>query len=345
MEQMNDINQNNIINSSLLRRTHNEVSINSPQRKILDSIIGFYYKNGNSDFDEKIQIINLINLLTPNYSMIKIDNETKDPLYYIEGEEKIIKLVTYDFKLINVRIPCSISKRDLYSIAWPYKTLFSSEIMLVHNNNILKEDESSIDNIQNEDIITIIESIVFPDDSYYNNLIQNNRNEEMINVCFKDNNNSDFILYLEFPKNVTINELQKAFYLKFGYNKANMNLYNYSYNSLNDYNDKKVYELFIFTIYFRIAGEGLLGTYIQTFGKVINVEIEYALNHEIMHQTTQIGLLNTCKDLINYIEASLSDSSLKIKRMYLNKKEVNINEIKSLASLGINNDCVCFVEF
>ena len=345
MEQMNDIDQNNIINSSLLRRTHNEVSINSPQRKILDSIIGFYYKNGNSDFDEKIQIINLINLLTPNYSMIKIDNETKDPLYYIEGEEKIIKLVTYDFKLINVRIPCSISKRDLYSIAIPYKTLFCSEIMLVHNNNILKEDESSIDNIQNEDIITIIESIVFPDDSYYNNLIQNNRNEEMINVCFKDNNNSDFILYLEFPKNVTVNELQKAFYLKFGYNKTNMNLYNYSYNSLNDYNDKKVYELFIFTIYFRIAGEGLLGTYIQTFGKVINVEIEYTLNHEIVHQTTQIGLLNTCNDLINYIEESLSDSSLKIKRIYLNKKEVNINEIKSLSSLGINNDCACFVEF
>ena len=216
--------------------------------------------------------------------------------------------------------------------------------MLVHNNNILKEDESSIDNIQNEDIITIIESIVFPDDSYYNNLIQNNRNEEMINVCFKDNN-TDLTLYLEFPKNATINELQKAFYLKYGYNRANMSLYDYTYHSLNDYNNKKVYELFIFTIYFRIAGDGLLGTYIQTFGKVINVEVGFVLNNQIVHQTAPIGLLNTCKDLINYIEASLSDSSLKIKRIFLNKKEVNINEIKSLGSLGINNDCVCFVEF
>ena len=217
--------------------------------------------------------------------------------------------------------------------------------MLVHNNNILKEDESSIDNIQNEDIITIIESIVFPDDSYYNNLIQNNRNEEMFNVCFKDNNNTDFSFCLEFPKNISINELQKAFYLKFGYNKANLKLYNYSQHSLDDYNNKKVYELFVFTIYFRIAGDGLLGTYIQTFGKVINVEVGFVLNNQIVHQTAPIGLLNTCKDLINYIEASLSDSSLKIKRIFLNKKDVNINEIKSLASLGINNDCVCFVEF
>ena len=124
-----------------------------------------------------------------------------------------------------------------------------------------------------------------------------------------------------------------------------MSLYDYTYHSLNDYNNKKVYELFIFTIYFRIAGEGVLGTYIQTFGKVINVETEYTLDNEIVKQTTQIGLLNTCKDLINYIEAGLSGISLKIKRIYLNKKEVNINEIKSLASLGINNDCACFVEF
>ena len=321
MEQMNNINQNNNINSNLLKRIHNEVSINSPQRKILDSIIEFYYKNGNSDFDEKIQIINLINLLTPNYSKIKIDNETKDPLYYIEGEEKYIKFITCDFKLINVRIPSSICKRDLYSIALSYKTLFCSEIMLVHNNNILKEDESSIDNIENEDIIIIIESIVFPDDSYYNNLIQNNRNEEMINVCFKDNN-TNLTLYLEFPKNATINELQKAFYLKYGYNRANISLYDYTYPSLNDYNNKKVYELFIFTIYFRIAGEGVLGTYIQTFGKVINVKTEYTLDNEIVKQTTQIRLLNTCKDLIKYIEAGLSGSLLKIKRLYLNKKKL-----------------------
>jgi hypothetical protein len=254
--------------------------------------------------------------------MIKNDNETKDPLYYIEGEEKYIKFVNYDFKLINVRIPSSITKRDLYSIALSYKTLFSSEIMLVHNNNILKEDESSIDNIQNEDIITIIESIVFPDDSYYNNLIQNNRNEEMFNVCFKDNNNTDFTFCLEFPKNISINELQKAFYLKFGYNKANLKLYNYSHHSLDDYNNKKVYELFVFTIYFRIAGEGVLGTYIQTFGKVINVKTEYTLDNEIVKQTTQIRLLNTCKDLIKYIEAGLSGSLLKIKRLYLNKKKL-----------------------
>ena len=331
----------NQINNSLFKRMNNEISINSPQRKILDSIIAFYYENGNSDFDEKIQIMNLIKILTPNFSMIQVDNDIKDPLYYIQEQKKCIKFVNINFKLFNVLVPKSISKNDLYSIGLFYKTLHNSNILLVYHNNILKKDESSIDNIQNEDIITIIEDVPFPDDTYYNNLLQYNKNEEILDIYFQEEGDRNSNSILKFPKNITVDELQKAIYLKFGYNKSNLILYDYKHHPLNSHLYKKVYELFAQKIFFKIAGDGLLSPYIQRFGKDICVKV---IDKKTQKSTlsTYIGLLNSNKDLIKYIEINLD---IKIKKMYLNKKEVNINEIRSLSSLGITHNCDCVIDY
>ena len=83
--------------------------------------------------------MNLIKILTPNFSMIQVDNEIKDPLYYIQEQKKCIKFVNINFKLFNVLVPKSISKNDLYSIGLFYKTLYNSKILLVYHNNILKK--------------------------------------------------------------------------------------------------------------------------------------------------------------------------------------------------------------
>lgn len=341
MNQMNEINQNNYINNPLLKRVHNGISINSPQTILLNSIINFYYKNGNEDFDEKIQIMNLINLLTPNYLMIKVDNEVKDPLYYIQEEKKCVKFVNLDFKLFNVIIPKSISQEDLYSIALLYKTFHNSNILLVYQNNILKKDESSIDNIKNDDIITIIEDVPFPDDSYYNNLIKKNKNEEMINVIFKNQNDSNFSLNLIFPKNLTIKKMAKAVYLKFGYNNSNLLFYKNGGFSLNSLYNQKVYELYpFFVVYFDTVGN-MLGASIQCFGKQIIIGVYDKKNKEVI-LPAYIGLLNSIKHLIKYIEDNLM---IKIKKMILNKKEINIYETKSLSSLGITNNCSCIIDY
>ena len=341
MNQMNPINQNNYINNPILKRTQYGISINSPQIKLLDSIINFYYKNGYEDFDEKIQIMNLINLLTPNFLMIKVDNEIKDPLYYIREEKKSIKFVNLDFKLFNVMIPKSISQGDLYSISLLYKTFHNSKILLVYQNNILKNDESSIDNIKNGDIITIIEDIPFPDDSYYNNLIEKNKNEEMINVLFKDQSDSHFFLNFKFPKNITIKEMEKAVYLKLGYNSSNLLFFTLSSYSLKGLYIRKVYELSPFLVHFKKIGE-VLGTGIQCFGKQIKIEVYEEKNKQMPILSAYIGLLNSIKHLINYIENNLIT---KIKKMIINQKEININEIKSLSSLGITNNCSCIIDY
>ena len=55
------------------------------------------------------------------------------------------------------------------------------------NNKILfKEDESSIESFIDDDIIIIVENRVFPDDSYYNSLIQNISNDDIIDIHFHE---------------------------------------------------------------------------------------------------------------------------------------------------------------
>lgn len=165
--------------------------------------------------------------------------------------------------------------------------------------------------------------------------------KKMIDICFIDDTDNTFILNLKFPKNITVNEMEKSFYLKFGYNQKNMILYDYSYHLLKNYKDKKVYELYRFVVLFKIAGEGLIGGYIQCFGKRILVDI-YDKNKKTIILKAYPGLLNSNKNLINYIEANLS---IKLKKMSLNNKEVNLNEIRSLSSLDITDDCYCVIDY
>ena len=132
---------------------------------------------------------------------------------------------------------------------------------------------------------------------------------------------------------------RKAFFLKYGYNRNNLIFYDYSYHQLDYFRNKKVYELFTLSIFFKVAGDGLLSAYIQCFGKEIKVTINYDEKNR-SNITAYIGLLNSNKDLMKHIEALLG---AKIKKMYLNQKEVNLNEIRSLYSLGISTDCDCSV--
>ena len=129
------------------------------------------------NFNEKVQIMNLINHLNPNLSVIK-ETHNDDPLHYIKDDKIIIK-----FKVLyNVQIPVSINKKDLYSIAEKYKSCYFTNFLLIHSNSILNKDESSIKCISNDDTIIIVEDRYYQDNSYYSSLIENNNYEDMINI-------------------------------------------------------------------------------------------------------------------------------------------------------------------
>ena len=131
--------------------------------------------------------------------------------------------------------------------------------------------------------------------------------------------------------------MKKAIHLKFGYNKKNLKLES-DYFVKDDDIINNIYHILCKGLSFNIAGKGLLGTSINTYGKVIECKI-LVINKVRMKAI--IGTLNSNKHLIKYIETSCFET---VTRMYFNEKEIDIECEKSLLSLGIKNNFDCKIE-
>ena len=209
-EMMNKINEKKIIKEMIQNINLNNLNIN--QMELLNSIIQFYKENGNDymSFDNPNQIKNMIYFLSLNYHKLDISNNIEDPLYYIKESKKMIKFINSDYKEYKVNIPLSITKYDLYSIAQNYKCFQNnkkhytgdhSNILLINNNLILNRDETSIECINENDIIIIIEPRNFPDDSFYNSLQERTEDKGCIQFEFSSGESA---IYRIFPYDIKI---------------------------------------------------------------------------------------------------------------------------------------------
>ena len=184
---MNQINYFN--NNSNNKNNFNQLNI-SPDKVLVDSIISFFKENNFEymNYDNPNQIKFILNLIDPKFPGLKYNNinEVQDPLYYIKGHKITIKFINSDFIIYKVRIPKSISKFDLYTIAKLYKfhKNSNSDILLIYNNNILNNDESSIEFISENDEFRIVELRNYPDDSYYKFLNQKNIKKKILELLF-----------------------------------------------------------------------------------------------------------------------------------------------------------------
>jgi hypothetical protein len=235
INQMNQMNNNINLEDEIIKNNQNlnykKFYINLDQINLINSIIEFYKKNGKEymNFNEKAQIMNLINHLNPDFSLIKeIHND--DPLNYIEEEKIIVKFINGNKVLYNVKIPVSINKKDLYSIAEKYKSEYVTNILLVHNNSILDQDETSINFISNGDTIIIVEARYYQDNSYYNFLIKN-YNKDMIRIELYGDIKRNFY----FSGNISFSEMMKVIY--FSMDQDNRILKFLDYRNVNG-NDK-----------------------------------------------------------------------------------------------------------
>ena len=114
---------------------------------------------------------NQINQLIKQLNPYSISDENRidrlNDFDYIKKEKKLIKFVNSNFKIFDINIPTFITKFDLYSIANGYKAFTFTNILLIHDNKILNNDESSIDEISNNDFVLIIEDRLYPNKSSY----------------------------------------------------------------------------------------------------------------------------------------------------------------------------------
>ena len=153
------------------------------------------------------QINSLIRTITMNLDLKELkefDNEN----YFecIKKKKELIKFYNSDNELIKIKVPNFITKSDLYSIAKRYKVFNRTNFILIHNNKILKNDESSIDDIlsHNNIIIIIIENRYYPDNSLYEHIIQSEYlPKSIISIFLRGNINRSVFINQE----ATIKEL------------------------------------------------------------------------------------------------------------------------------------------
>lgn len=277
------------------------------------------------NYEEKNQIMYLLNHLNPNYSFIK-GNDIEDPLYYVNEKKKLIKFVNCDFKLFNVKVPISISKKDLYLIAgYFYRVLRTTKIslLLIYMNCILNCDESSIDCISDGDFVIIIEPNYYSDDSYLNILINQNEKRIKKNVILRYNDYTNRNLII--PYNTTLGQLYKALIIKYGKN------YIYIYNGyqLKEIDDKNIPEG---STILMVDTNVVPGLSINIIGKEVNLKIFEKFRNKFKKLATiNIGSLNSIKDIINYIEIGYKK---KIKKIFIGEKEIKLDEDRSIKSLG-----------
>ena len=92
----------------------------------------------------------------------------------------------------------------MYSIAQTKKIFHLTNILLIHNNKILNKDDSSIDEIIDNDYVVIIENKLYPDNSSYIYLKNKYLHNDIINLRIDFDNGTKRIYNLS--KEITIKE-------------------------------------------------------------------------------------------------------------------------------------------
>ena len=201
-----------------------------------------------------------------------------------------------------------------------------ADVLLIYNNNILNNDESSIEFISEEDEFRIIEPRNYPDDSYYNYLNKKIGNKMNIIIFFQTGKVINFIL----PENTFISEMIKALNLKF-WLENNYIRFSYNAENLANYKDRAIKDI------------------IHDKDRVYLIEITnppYTIGKTVMIDVDgwifEIGLLNSVNIIIKKVE---SFHKRKVKKIILGGKELTRNEEKCLLEYGIKNNFNCLVEF
>ena len=330
MNQMNNNINNNMNNFNPMNQMNNNIN---------------YYMNYYSQLNQMNDNLNFN--MNNNNSMFYNANNNYDIIIdlfpYIKEEKKIIKFINSDYKSNSIKIPISINKSELYSIAYNYKSHPSLKFILSYKNVMIREDESSIEEIPEGAEINIIEERPIPNTCYYDKLIKKYGNDDIRIVKFLDPFGNNKLL--NFPGEATLSDVKISYYNKYGLNE---NMASLLYNSIkmNDNDKRRIKDITNSGITISVMN---LMYYAQknNFGKrlVGNViaKIETKEKEDIKYFQIEIGTLESTSKLFDRIEIMLCLNK-KIKRLYLNNKEINREDKQSIKSLGIKENFNVIVE-
>ena len=157
------------------------------------------------------QMMQNMNQMNQNNQMMNIQNQKQnnyeDIFPYIKENKKNITFITSENEYKNIKVPYSLRKDEIYSLAKRFRCNKYSEIELFHNNELLPNDDSFIDCLSNGDFIEIKEDLDI-EPFYYNSLIEKYKKFPKISIIITNDKGQKYLRSL--PKTITIKEMIKA---------------------------------------------------------------------------------------------------------------------------------------
>ena len=290
--------------------------------------------------------MNLINMQNQmNQMLMNFHNQLKEDYYedrfsYIKEDRKKIKFIrVLDNKLFKVKVPCSLRKNELYYTANNYKMFEFSKMQLFHKKGFLNEDETSIDCINDDDEIKIIEEIDGVDFSYYEVYLSKHKNEPKINIFFYlcDGKKKGLAL----TQKTSIEEMSKILFNEINVPENNRNdfilLFNGSEVNISEKSSLEKNNI-INGMSFSVIRRNMLD-FKFCEGKIMEVLIIYKNN---IKDKTYVGTLVKVKDF--YDRITIFFPNIKISKITINGKEIEKNDERTLSSIGIRDNFSCYIE-
>ena len=206
---------------------------------------------------------------------------------------------------------------------------------MIYKDDILEDDESNIDDIPDGTTIEIYNKI--NDQSHTKNLYYHYLLEKYKN-CSKINFICSFCgekLYFTFPSDISISQMIKA--MKFDFSSKNDIKIFYNSQLLKNDNSK-LSEKFNKLVTLDVIEENPIQCGFPP-RKIIQVII--LVKDKNIVKTGNITRFNSIQTLIFDIELKIKS---KIKKLWIEDKEINLNDEKTISSLGIKDNFICVVE-
>ena len=174
---------------------------------------GFAQMNQNQNIglmNQNNQMMNMMNIANQMNKMVQAQNQEiiYDDIYPEIKEDKInVIFILSNNKRKYIKIPSSLRKNELCLVAERFRNIKYSDIALYYKNQLLNNDESTIEFMSDGDSIKMDE-ILDVDLNYYNSLLSKKPSEDLYNVTLETSSGK---INRAFPLDTTIEEIIKSF--------------------------------------------------------------------------------------------------------------------------------------
>jgi len=309
---------------------------------------GFAQMNQQNQNNQMMNMMNLMNMMNMMNMANKMNqmiqaqkkNIMNDDIFPEIKEDKInIILILHNNTRQNIKIPSSLRKNELYFVAERFQILKYSDIKLYYKNQLLANDESTIEFISNGDSISMNE-ILDVDLNYYNSLISKNSSKDLYNVTLETSSKK---INRAFPKNATIEEIIKSFlsimripfklylkdyYIRYGHWVLHLEDKNVLYENISN----------VLLNFCEVEKR-------KCHGKLLSVTIKNG--NDILTKEFAAGTLEQIKNFYEGIKSKLYTNNYKLMGNPIivpGEIELKQDDERTLSSIGIRENFICKVK-